>query len=116
MYGEKIPLIRLAEMYYILAESVALSECGQYINAVKNARGISRAYDVGTNVTEEQRLEELNKEYGMSIIMVTHDMNSGLNHATKILKLKKEVLFYGTPAEYLCHTNACRHVGDIKHD
>lgn len=63
MYGEKIPLIRLAEMYYILAESVALSECGQYINAVKNARGISRAYDVGTNVTEEQRLEELNKEY-----------------------------------------------------
>ena len=63
MYGEKIPLIRLAEMYYILAESVALSECGQYINAVKNARGISRAYDVGTDVTEEQRLEELNKEY-----------------------------------------------------
>ena len=63
MYGEKIPLIRLAEMYYILAESVALSECGQYINAVKNARGISRAYDVGTGVTEEQRLEELNKEY-----------------------------------------------------
>ena len=42
-------------MYYILAESVALSECGQYINAVKNARGISRAYDVGTGVTEEQR-------------------------------------------------------------
>ena len=41
MYGEKIPLIRLAEMYYILAESVALSECGQYINAVKNARSIS---------------------------------------------------------------------------
>ena len=63
IYGEKIPLIRLTEMYYILAESVALSECGQYINAVKNARGISRAYDVGTDVTEEQRLEELNKEY-----------------------------------------------------
>ena len=63
IYGEKIPLIRLTEMYYILAESVALSECGQYINAVKNARGISRAYDVGMDVTEEQRLEELNKEY-----------------------------------------------------
>lgn len=63
-----------------------------------------------------QLIEELNKEYGMSIIMVTHDMNSGLNHATNILQLKKEVLFYGTPAEYLCHTNACRHVGDIKHD
>lgn len=63
LYGENIPLIRLAEMYYIVAESVALSECGQYINAVKNARGISRAYNLGTDVTEEQRLEALNKEY-----------------------------------------------------
>ena len=63
LYGENIPLIRLSEMYYILAESVDLSECGQYINAVKNARGISRAYNLGTNVTESQRLEALNKEY-----------------------------------------------------
>ena len=63
LYGENIPLIRLSEMYYILAESVDLSECGQYINAVKNARGISRAHNLGTNVTESQRLEALNKEY-----------------------------------------------------
>ncbi len=32
-------------------------------------------------------IEELNRDYKMSIIMVTHDMNSGLEHATKILRL-----------------------------
>ncbi|MCB6973577.1 MULTISPECIES: RagB/SusD family nutrient uptake outer membrane protein [Butyricimonas] len=63
LYGEKIPLIRLAEMYYILAESVALSECGQYINTVRTTRGISRSNNLGTDVTEEQRLEVLDKEY-----------------------------------------------------
>lgn len=60
-------------------------------------------------------IEELNKEYGMSIIMVTHDMNSGLEHATKILRLNKEVVFYGTPEEYLCFTNSCHHMGEVKH-
>lgn len=62
-----------------------------------------------------QIIEELNKEYKMSIIMVTHDMNSGLTHATKILRLNKEVVFYGTPEEYLCYTNACEHVGGVTH-
>lgn len=63
-----------------------------------------------------QLIAELNKEYGMSIIMVTHDMNSGLEHATKILHLNKEVLFYGTPDAYLCHTQSCHHMGEVKHD
>ena len=63
-----------------------------------------------------QLIAELNKVYGMSIIMVTHDMNSGLEHATKILQLNKEVLFYGTPDAYLCHTQTCHHMGEVKHD
>ena len=60
-------------------------------------------------------IEELNRDYKMSIIMVTHDMNSGLEHATKILRLNKEVVFYGTPDEYLCFTNSCHHIGAVKH-
>ena len=63
-----------------------------------------------------QLIAELNKVYGMSIIMVTHDMNCGLEHATKILQLNKEVLFYGTPDAYLCHTQTCHHMGEVKHD
>ena len=62
--------------------------------------------DPVTTANLYQIIEELNKEYGMSIIMVTHDMNSGLEHATKILRLNKEVVFYGTPEEYLCFTNS----------
>ena len=60
-------------------------------------------------------IEELNRDYKMSIIMVTHDMNSGLEHATKILRLNKVVVFYGTPDEYLCFTNSCHHIGAVKH-
>ena len=42
---------------------MALSECGHYINTVRTTRGISRSNNLGTDVTEEQRLEVLDKEY-----------------------------------------------------
>ena len=61
-YAEKIPLIRLSEMYYIIAESVALTEGAQWINAVRNVRGISKRNDVGFT-TEALRIAELQKEY-----------------------------------------------------
>lgn len=62
LYKEKIPLIRLSEMYYILAESVALADSEKYINTVRNARGISRNYNL-TFSGENERIEALNKEY-----------------------------------------------------
>ncbi len=62
---ENIPLIRLAEMYYILAESVSLEESVDYLNKIRNARGISRIYDLVYNedFTEDERQEALMKEY-----------------------------------------------------
>ena len=65
LYDEKLPLIRLSEMYYILAESVALDESPQYINAVRNARGISYNSNLqaGATFTAAVRMEELQKEY-----------------------------------------------------
>ena len=64
-YDENIPLIRLSEMYYILAESVSLEESVQYINKVRNTRGISRTYDVNYSsaFTEDYRRDVLLKEY-----------------------------------------------------
>lgn len=62
LYAEKIPLIRLSEMYYILAESVELSGSEDYLNAVRNARGISRNYNLSFK-SESERIEALNKEY-----------------------------------------------------
>ena len=76
----------------------------------------SQDLDPVTTANLYQIIEELNKEYGMSIIMVTHDMNSGLEHATKILRLNKEVVFYGTPEEYLClYELRADHIGEVKH-
>lgn len=64
-YREKIPLIRLSEMYYILAESVTLEESVNHINKVRNARGISRNNDLEANDSYDEvaREKALNKEY-----------------------------------------------------
>ena len=62
-YKEKIPLIRLSEMYYILAESVSLEESVTYINLVRNARGISRSNNLVANdaYDEQARRDALNE-------------------------------------------------------
>ena len=58
-YNEKIPLIRLGEMYLIAAEA---SGDVTYLNALRNARGISSRYDVAA-VTEEALDAEYRKEF-----------------------------------------------------
>ena len=52
-------------MYYILAESVSLEESVEYINKVRNTRGISRTYDIiySSSYTDVERREALLKEY-----------------------------------------------------
>ena len=64
IYSNHMPLIRLSEMYYIMAEAVGLKKSAAYINAVRNARGIGMVYNVDSeSLTEEGRVEELRKEY-----------------------------------------------------
>lgn len=58
-----VPMIRLSEMYLILAESIELEKSHTYINELRNARGISRSNNVGTGISEADRIELLNKEY-----------------------------------------------------
>lgn len=58
--NEKIPLIRLAEMYFIAAEA---TKDASYINAVRNARGISRNYNVSFGPNEADNVNMLMKEY-----------------------------------------------------
>ncbi len=45
-------------------------------------------------------IKELNKS-GMTVIMITHDINTAVNSANKILHLDRDNHFYGTTAEYL---------------
>lgn len=45
-------------------------------------------------------LSTLNKQ-GITIVMVSHDINSAVRHATKILHLNDDDYFYGTTHQYL---------------
>lgn len=61
--NEAIPLIRLAEMYYIKCEASPLAQAAQYLNEVRNKRGISISENYGTFGSEEDRVRALGLEY-----------------------------------------------------
>lgn len=46
-------------------------------------------------------LEKLNREKEITVIMISHDMQSAMKYATKILHLDRSLLFYGRKDEYL---------------
>jgi len=46
-----------------------------------------------------QLLQELNQS-GITIIMVSHDMQAAAAYASHILHIEKDTSFYGTKAEY----------------
>ncbi len=46
-------------------------------------------------------LEKLNREKEITVIMISHDMNSAMKYATKILHLDKNLLFFGKKEDYL---------------
>lgn len=52
-------------------------------------------------------IDKINKEEGIAIIMVTHDMDGALRHSNKILHLDREVLFFGATEKYT-HSKICR--------
>ena len=60
---QELPLIRLSEMYYIMAEVTTGSEAASYYNAVRNSRGISSIYNITSFESEADKLERLTKEY-----------------------------------------------------
>ncbi len=45
-------------------------------------------------------IEKLNKEHGISIIMISHDTKTATQYASHILHIKKKPLFFGTSEEY----------------
>lgn len=45
-------------------------------------------------------IRHLNKEEGVTILMVSHDMSNIVGQASKILHLHQSVVFYGSPEEY----------------
>ena len=45
-------------------------------------------------------IDSLNKNDGMTVVMITHDVGAALSYATHILHLGKEI-FFGTRDEYV---------------
>ncbi len=46
-------------------------------------------------------ISDINRRENMAIIMVTHDIDSGLESADKVLHISKNSIFFGTKEEYL---------------
>ncbi|MFP3090673.1 ABC transporter ATP-binding protein [Treponema sp. TIM-1] len=56
-------------------------------------------------------LQRLNREAGITIIMVSHDIPGAVNYASHILHLKTDQLFFGTSAEYAASPMGKRFLG-----
>lgn len=46
-------------------------------------------------------LKKINKQYGITVIMVSHDLFAAVNNASHILHLRKNDSFFGATAEYI---------------
>lgn len=46
-------------------------------------------------------IAKLNREYGVTVIMVTHDIKNSVGFATKILSMEHDGDFFGTTQEYM---------------
>ena len=68
-------------------------------------------------VTEDmyKLISHLNKEHGVTIIMVTHDVKSAIQYANKILCMEHDGDFFGTTEEYLKTAAAKRIIGGDSH-
>jgi len=62
------------------------------------------SFSENSEITSNRAFEKLN-ESGITIIMVSHDVNSAVSNASKILHLAKNWYFYGTAHQYL-HSDA----------
>lgn len=53
-------------------------------------------------VTQElyRQIAEINRERGLTVVMVSHDVQGAVRYANKILHLKNKQLFFGTTEEY----------------
>lgn len=58
-------------------------------------------------------IKKLNKENNITIIMVSHDINSAIENADKILHIDGRVLFYGSTEEYRNSDASNKFIGGV---
>ncbi|MDR2932020.1 MAG: ATP-binding cassette domain-containing protein, partial [Oscillospiraceae bacterium] len=60
-------------------------------------------------------ISRLNRDEGLTIIMVSHDIRSAVDHASHILHLGNRQLFFGSAADYIKTDPARRFLGGEAH-
>lgn len=63
-----------------------------------------------------RQIYKLNREVGITIIMVSHDIENAVKYANHILHLRNEQIFFGTTEDYLKTDAGCTFLGGGKHD
>jgi zinc transport system ATP-binding protein len=58
-------------------------------------------------------IETINREMGVTIIMVSHDIGGAIKQASHILHLCHDGIFFGTPAEYVASDVGKRFIGGV---
>ena len=60
-------------------------------------------------------LSDINKEYGVTIVMITHNIDIAIGHVNKVVYLGHDECFVGTPQEYLATNFAEHYEGGCDH-
>ena len=68
-------------------------------------------------VTSEmyELIKRINKEHGITVIMISHDMEAALIHSSHILQLGNKQLYFGTTKDYLTSEIGKTYVGGGAH-
>jgi zinc transport system ATP-binding protein len=61
-------------------------------------------------------VDQINREAGVAVIMVSHDLGSAMRYATHILHLKNDQLFFGKPEDYKKSQAGRNFLGGDKND
>jgi ABC-type Mn2+/Zn2+ transport system ATPase subunit len=63
-----------------------------------------------------QQLAAVNRESGLAIVMVSHDIHGAIKNASKILHLENRQIFFGATQDYLSTAAAARLLKEHSHD
>jgi zinc transport system ATP-binding protein len=61
-------------------------------------------------------IEAMNREKGVTVIMVSHDVDSSIEYASHILHLEAKQVFFGATADYMASPAGKTFVGGERHD
>ncbi len=68
--------------------------------------------DIGGEETIYSLLGKLHREHGLTIVMITHDLNMISRYAKKVLCLNRKKICFGSPQEALASSNLGKLYGD----